>query len=69
MKKEDYHRRSLSETVNSMMKGKYDDTLHSKGFWNQRREILMMAVVHNMERKISCFLVVVQLRIATALIF
>ena len=65
MKKDDYHRRSLSETVNSMIKRKYDDTLHSKGFWSQYREILIMAVVHNMERKISCVLLVIQLRIAT----
>lgn len=68
MKKEDYHRRSLSETVNSMMKRKYDDTLHAKGFWNQYREILLMAVVHNTERKISCVLLVIQVRIATGLI-
>jgi hypothetical protein len=45
----------MSETVNSMVKRKYDDTLHSKGYWSQCKEILLMAVVHNIERKISVF--------------
>lgn len=53
MKKKDYGKRSLSETVNSMVKRKYDDTLHTRNYWNQCKEILLMAVVHNIERNIS----------------
>ena len=49
----DYHQRSMSETVNSIVKRKYDDTLHTKSYWNQCKEILLMAVVHNIERNIS----------------
>lgn len=64
MKKKDYHRRSLSETVNSMIKRKYDDTLHTKDFWNQYSEVLLMAFVHNMERKVT-FYCLIWLRIAT----
>jgi len=55
MKSEDYHQRSMSETVNSMLKRKYDDTLHTKSYWNQYKEIMLMAVVHNIERNISYF--------------
>jgi IS5 family transposase len=52
MKKKDYHQRSKTETVNSMVKRKYSDTLYTKTFWNQVKEVLFMAVVHNIERKI-----------------
>ena len=55
MKSKDYHQRSMSETVNSMLKRKYDDTLHTKSYWNQCKEIMLMAVVHNIERKMSYF--------------
>ena len=60
----EYHRRSLSETVNSMLKRKYDDTLHTIGYHSQCKEILLMVVVHNIERKIS-LLSFIQLRIST----
>ena len=53
MNSKDYHQRSMSETVNSMLKRKYDDTLHTKNYWNQCKEILLMAVVHNIERNIT----------------
>lgn len=33
MKSKDYHQRSMSKTVNSMLKRKYDDTLHTKSYW------------------------------------
>jgi len=68
MKGKDFHRRSLSETVNSMIKRKYDDTLHTRGFWNQYGEVLLMAVVHNIERK-TTFYCITWLRIATELFF
>jgi len=64
VKKKDCGRRSLGETINSMVKRKYDDTLHTKGYWNQCKEILLMAVVHNIERKMS-FYCLIWLRIAT----
>ena len=63
----DYHQRSLSETVNSMIKRKYDDTLYTKNYWNQTKEILLMCMVHNIERKmvISTITTVIYLRIST----
>ena len=66
MIKADRHQRVKSESVNSMVKRKYDDTLHTKGYHNQCKEILLMAVVHNIERKIS-LLVFIQGRISTEL--
>lgn len=62
----DYHQRSMTETVNSMLKRKYDDTLYTKGYWNQYKEILLMAVVHNIERKMDEICVICW-RIATKL--
>jgi len=53
IKKKDYNRRTMNETVNSMIKRKYSDMLYTKSFWNQVKEVLLMAVVHNIERKIS----------------
>jgi IS5 family transposase len=67
MKKKDCGRRSLSETTNSMLKRKYDDTLHTKSYWNQCKEILLMAVVHNIERKINK-ISLIYLRMSTKLL-
>jgi len=53
IKSKDYHQRSMSETVNSMLKRKYDDTLYTRSYWKQCKEIMLMAVVHNIERNIS----------------
>ena len=66
MKEEDFGQRSMSETVNSVIKRKYDDTLHTRSYWNQSKEILLMCIVHNIERKMS-FLVVIYWRISTKL--
>ena len=66
MKDKDYHQRSMSESVNSMVKRKHDDTLHTKSYWNQCKEIMLMAVVHNIERKLS-FFCYTWVRIATEL--
>ena len=68
MNSKDYHQRSMSECVNSMVKRKYDDTLYTKSYWDQCKEILIMAVVHNIERKMS-FYCLIWLRIATRPIF
>jgi IS5 family transposase len=66
MKKEDCGQRSKSETVNSVIKRKYDDTLHTKSYWNQCKEILLMAVIHNIERGMGV-LAVIYWRISTKL--
>jgi len=60
MKNKDYNQRVKNETVNSMIKRKYSDTLCTKTFWKQVKEVLFMAVVHNIERKLS----VIYLRIS-----
>lgn len=53
MKRKDYNQRVKNETVNSMIKRKYSDVLFTKSFWNQVKEVLLMVVVHNIERKMS----------------
>lgn len=58
---DDLHQRSKCETVNSMTKRNYGDTLTSKGFYNQLKEVLFIAVVHNIDRS----LVVLIWRIST----
>jgi len=68
MKKEDCGQRSKSETVNSVIKRKYDDTLHTRSYWNQCKEILLMAVVHNMEKGMN-IVTVIYWRISTKLCF
>lgn len=56
MNKEMYHKRSLSETVNSVIKRKYSDTLYSKHWRNQFKELTLLAVVYNIDRKIRLLL-------------
>lgn len=46
-----YNKRSLSETVFSSIKRKYSDTLYSKHWRSQRKELTLLAVVHNTDRK------------------
>ena len=48
-----YHRRSLSETVNSVLKRKYSDTLYSKHWRNQFKELKLLAVVYNFDKSIK----------------
>lgn len=60
----DYGRRSLSETVNSSGKRKYGSFLSSRKWFLQFKEGLLMAVVYNVDRKISLFIWV---RISTEL--
>lgn len=47
-----YHKRSLSETVNSVIKRKYSDTLYSKNWQSQFKEAKLLAIVYNFDRKI-----------------
>ena len=52
----DLHQRSKCETINSMTKRNYGDTLTSKGFHNQFKETLFIAVVHNIDRSLTIFI-------------
>ena len=57
MSKNLYHKRSLSETVNSSIKRKYTDTLYSKHWRNQKKEMTLLAIVYNIDRKIRLFVI------------
>lgn len=48
-----YHKRSLSETVNSVIKRKYSDTLYSKHWRNQFKELKLLAIVYNFDKNIK----------------
>ena len=50
-----YHQRSKSETVNSVIKRTLSDTLYSRTFWNQRKELTLLAFVYNVNREIMAF--------------
>lgn len=56
MDKKLYHKRSLVETVNSCIKRKYSDTIYSKFWRNQFKEITLLAIVYNIDRKIRFLL-------------
>jgi len=56
MNKKLYHKRSLSETVNSVIKRKYSDTLYSKNWRSQFKEMILLCIVYNIDRKITFFL-------------
>lgn len=51
-----YHKRSLSETVNSVIKRKYSDTLYSKNWRSQFKETILLCVVYNTDRRITVLL-------------
>lgn len=46
-----YNKRSLSETVFSSIKRKYSDTLYSKHWRSQCKELTLLAIVYNADRK------------------
>ena len=46
-----YNKRSLSETVFSVIKRRYSDTLYSKHWRSQRKELTLLAVVYNADKK------------------
>ena len=50
MKRSDYPKRSLAETVMSVLKRKYGSALSSRVWWRQFRELLAICVVYNLER-------------------
>lgn len=45
-----YGRRSLVETVFGMMKVRFTGSLRSRGFMEQRRELLIKVILHNLGR-------------------
>ncbi len=51
-----YHKRSLSESVNSSIKRKYTDTLCSRHWRNQFKEMTLLAIVYNIDRRIRFYL-------------
>ena len=63
MDKSTYHRRALTETVNSVIKRKYGDELVSRKWRNQQKEVYLLCILHNLERQIS----VIYIRISTKL--
>jgi transposase len=46
----DYGKRNLAETVFSMLKMRFGGSLSSRGYKEQRRELLFEVVLHNIER-------------------
>ena len=51
-----YHKRSLSEAVNSVIKRRYSDTLYSKNWRSQFKEMTLLAIVYNIDRKLRILL-------------
>ena len=48
-----YNRRVLNETVNSVIKRKYGEELVSKKWTNQKKEVFLLCILHNIERQIT----------------
>jgi IS5 family transposase len=48
-----YHRRSLVETVISVLKRTYGATVSSRVWWRQFRELVAMCLVYNVERAVK----------------
>jgi transposase len=48
-----YHRRSLVETVISVLKRKYGSAVSSRAWWRQFRELVVMCLVYNVERAVK----------------
>jgi IS5 family transposase len=57
IKKKDYNRRVLCESVNSSVKRRYRDHVSSRYWWSQFKEVILMACVYNIDRSLS-FLIV-----------
>lgn len=50
------NRRVLCEIVNSSVKRKYGDHVSSRDWWNQFKEVVLMACVYNVDRHLSFFI-------------
>lgn len=55
-----YGKRNMSETVNSVIKRKYKDFVSSKNWRSQFNEILMMCIVHNLERNMEKLALIIE---------
>ena len=53
-----YHQRNKVETVFSVLKRKYGESLKARRYWLQVKEIKMKAIVHNLSRLISFVLII-----------
>jgi IS5 family transposase len=53
MDQELYHRRSLVETVISVLKRKYGSAVRSRVWWRQFRELVAICLVYNLERAVK----------------
>ena len=56
-----YHRRSLVETVISVMKRKYGSGVRSRVWWRQFRELVALCLVYNLERAVKLGIVLLAL--------
>jgi len=56
-----YHRRSLEETVISVLKRKYGSGVRSRGWWRQFRELVALCLVYNLERAVRVGLILLYL--------
>lgn len=48
-----YNRRVLCETVNSVIKRKYGEELVSRDWRSQKKEVILLCTLHNLERQLS----------------
>lgn len=51
-----YHKRSIAETVNSVLKRKMGDCVRAKNVLNQNREILFMVLTYNTEKDLVIYI-------------
>ena len=56
-----YHRRSLVETMISVMKRRYGDRVRSRVWWRQFRELVALCLVYNLERAVRVGVVLLAL--------
>jgi transposase len=55
-----YHKRSISETVNSVLKRKMGDCVRAKKVSNQNREILFMVLTYNTEKESVIYILILR---------
>jgi hypothetical protein len=53
-----YHRRNISETVNSVLKRRMGDCVRAKNVLNQNREIIFMVMMYNTEKSLFLYILV-----------
>lgn len=55
MNKKEYNQRWLVETANSVIKRKYSDCLSSRSWWNQFKELKLLALIYNIDVELRKF--------------